>query len=77
LRRGPGQVEGFRCGQLHGRCKRRKGNSLMPQAERYCFRKSPPDDSLFLIIHVGQQDSLTETIEAALTSGVEFSNGEN
>jgi hypothetical protein len=49
----------------------------MPQVERCCFRKRPPDDSLFLIIHVGQQDSLTETIEAALTSGGEFGNGKN
>jgi hypothetical protein len=49
----------------------------MPQAERYCFRKSPPNDSLFLIIYVGQQDSPTETIEAALTSGGKFGNGKN
>jgi nucleoside-diphosphate-sugar epimerase len=67
----------FRCGQLYGHCKRMKGNALMPQVERCCFRKRPPDDSLFLIIHVGQQDSLTETIEAALTSGGEFGNGKN
>jgi hypothetical protein len=49
----------------------------MRRVERYCFRKSPPDDSLFLIIHVGQQDSPTETIEAALTSGGEFGKGTN
>ena len=49
----------------------------MPQAERYCFRKSPPDDSLFLIIHVGQQDSLTQIIDAAAASGVEFDNGKH
>jgi len=61
----------------YGRCKRMKGNALMPEAERCCFKKRPPDDSLFLIIHVGQQDSLTETIEAALTSGGEFGNGKN
>ena len=49
----------------------------MRQVERCCFRKSPRKELLFLMIHVGQQDSLTETIEAALTSGGEFGNGKN
>jgi hypothetical protein len=49
----------------------------MRQVERCCFRKRLPDDSLFLIIHVGQQDSLTQIIDTAAASGVEFGNGKN
>ena len=47
----------------------------MRQVERCCFRKSPRKELLFLMIPVGQQDSLTKTTEAAFR--VEFSNGEN
>jgi len=49
----------------------------MRQVERCCFSKSPRKGLLFLMIHVGQQDSLTQTIETAAASGVEFGNGEN
>jgi hypothetical protein len=53
------------------------GDAVMRQVERCCFRKSPRKDLLFLIIHVGQQNSLTQTIETAAASGVEFGNGKN
>jgi hypothetical protein len=49
----------------------------MRQVERYCFRKSPRKELLFLMIHVGQQDSLTQIIDTAAASGVEFGNGKN
>jgi hypothetical protein len=37
----------------------------MRQVERCCFSKSPRKELLFLMIHVGQQDSLTQFINAA------------
>jgi len=49
----------------------------MQVAERCCFRKSPRKELLFLMIHVGQQDSLTQIIDTAAASGVEFGNGKN
>jgi len=49
----------------------------MRQVERGCFRKSPRKELLFLMIHVGQQDSLTQIIDTAAASGVEFDNGKN
>ena len=49
----------------------------MRQVERCCCRKSPRKELLFLMIHVSQQDSLTQIIDTAAASGVEFSNGEN
>jgi len=38
----------------------------MRQVERCCFRKIPRKELLFLMIHVGQQDSLTQIIDACL-----------
>ena len=49
----------------------------MRQVERCCFRKSPRKELLFPMIHVGQQDSLTQIIDTAAVSGVEFGNGKN
>jgi len=49
----------------------------MRQVERCCFRKSPRKELLFLMIHVGQQDSLAQIIDTAAASGVEFGNGKN
>jgi hypothetical protein len=49
----------------------------MRRVERCCFRKSPRKELLFLMIHVGQQDSLTQIIGTAAASGVEFNNGKN
>lgn len=49
----------------------------MLQVKRCCFRKSRRKDLLLLTIHVGQQDSLTETIETSAASGVEFGDGKN
>jgi len=48
----------------------------MRQVERCCFRKSPRKE-LFPMIHIGQQDSLTQIIDTAAVSGVEFGNGKN
>ena len=49
----------------------------MRQVERCCFTKSARKELLFLMIHVGQQDSLTQIIDTALTSGGESGNGKN
>jgi len=49
----------------------------MRQVERCCFRKSPRKELLFLMIHVGQQYSLTQIIDAAAASGMELGNGKN
>ena len=49
----------------------------MRRVELCCFRKSPRKELLFLMIHVGQQDSLTQIIDAAAASGVEFDNGKH
>jgi len=49
----------------------------MRQLERCCFRKSPRNELLFLMIHVGQQDSLAQNIDTAAASGGEFGNGKN
>jgi hypothetical protein len=50
----------------------------MRQVERCCFiTKSARKELLCLMIHVGQQDSLTQIIDTAATSGVEFGNGKN
>ena len=49
----------------------------MRQVERCCFRKSLRKELLFLMIHVGQQDSLIQIIETAAASGVELGNGKN
>ena len=49
----------------------------MRQVERCCIRKNPRKELLFLMIHVGQQDSLTQIIDTAAASGVEFGNGKN
>jgi hypothetical protein len=49
----------------------------MRQVERCCFRKSPRKELLFLMIHVGQQDSLTQIIDTAAASGMELDNGKN
>jgi hypothetical protein len=49
----------------------------MLQVKRCCFRKSRRKDLLLLIIHVGQRDSLAQTIETSAASGVEFGNGKN
>ena len=40
------------------------------------FQESPRKELLFLMIHVGKQDSLTQIVDTA-ASGVEFSNGKN
>ena len=49
----------------------------MRQVERCCFRKSPRKELLSLMIDVSQQDSLTQIIDTAAASGVEFNNGKN
>ena len=49
----------------------------MRQVERCCFRKSPRKELLFLMIALGQQHSLAQTIETAAASGMELGNGKN
>ena len=55
----------------------RTESSPMQQVERCCFRESRRKDLLLLILKVGQQDSLAQTIDTAAASGVEFGNGKN
>ena len=68
----PGQVTGFPATRQGD-----GGDAPMLQVKRCCFRKSRRKDLLLLIIHVGQRDSLAQTIETSAASGVEFGNGKN
>jgi hypothetical protein len=49
----------------------------MQQVERCCSRKNRRNDLLLLIIHVGQQDSVAQTMETGAASGEEFGNGKS
>ena len=76
----PGERAELRTGRHTGFPATRQGDggdAPMLQVKRCCFRKSRRKDLLLLIIHVGQRDSLAQTIETSAASGVEFGNGKN